>query len=125
MQSDEELLADVRPKCQTRRPARLQDYEVDYVGDRPQDSSQWKPPPSPPPPEQAAFLPQYGPVNLSHRYSSQPPFGGFPRDAAHYKTPQVAQGHLQRRNLAMDILPGAPTSQLWSSYIDPSFYPYI
>ena len=86
MLSDEERLADVRPKRHTRRPAKLQDFDVDYVENR-------------------------------HREPSW--------DAAHLETPQLAQRHLQRRNLAMDILPGAPTSQLWSSYRDPAFYPDI
>ncbi|XP_030584250.1 protein Niban 1a [Archocentrus centrarchus] len=67
----------------------------------------------------------YGPANQSHRYSSQPPSGGFPRNAAHIETPQLAQTHLQRRNLAMDISPGALTSQLWSPYRDPAVHPDI
>ena len=32
MESDEEMYPDVRPKRQIRRPVRLQDFEVDYMG---------------------------------------------------------------------------------------------
>lgn len=124
MTSAEELLDDVRPKRQTRLPTRFQDYDVEYEN-RPRDSSLWRSPPSPPHIEPAAFLPPSSAVNLSRHYSPQPPSGGSPWDAAHSKTPQLARDHLQRRNLARDILPGAPTSPRWGSYRDPSPYPDI
>ncbi|KAI3375062.1 hypothetical protein L3Q82_021583, partial [Scortum barcoo] len=104
-------------------PEGVQDFEVDYVGDRSRDPSQWRPPP--PPPEQTVFLPQDGPAYMSNFHSPQSPFGGFQGDAAHYETPQLAPGRLQRRNLATNILPETPTSYQWGSYRDPAFYPNI
>lgn len=118
MQSDEEFFPDVRPRRQTYRPARFQDYEVDYVSRHRPDNSQQRPLPSDPPPEQAAALFHYGPVNLSRLHSPQTSFGGFSRDAAHYETPQLAQDHLCRKNLAMDPLPESSAFQQWSPYPD-------
>lgn len=120
MQSDEELLPEVRPKRQTHRPARLQDYEVEYLGQRPPSPPQWRPLLSESPPRQPAVPSQYGPTNLSQFYSP-PPSGGSYRDAAHYETPQLAQDHRRRRSLAMDSSPEAPAFPQWSSHRNPSY----
>ena len=121
---EQELLDDVRPKLQTPRPNWLQDCDVDY-GYHPRDSSPGRPPPSSPHLEAAAFLPPYGEVNMSRHYSPQTPSGDFPQHTAHFESSQLTQGRPPRRNLAMDTLPGAPTSQMWSPHRDSSSYPDI
>ncbi|XP_029972685.1 uncharacterized protein LOC115406662 isoform X2 [Salarias fasciatus] len=121
MDSDEELFPDVRPKRQRQRPARFQDFEVDYLGRRPPRGRQRGPPLSEPPPKQHAALSPYGPTPLSPRYALRPPSGGSPRDAAHLETYQLAQDHLRRRSALKEPVPDAPPADPWISYGGPPY----
>ncbi|KAJ8333849.1 hypothetical protein SKAU_G00411680 [Synaphobranchus kaupii] len=97
MELDEEMYPAVRPKRQTRQPARLQDYEVDYVGYRQRDLSQWGLPS--PTTEGRVFQPREGPVQMTPFQASQTHSGSFRGDAAHHEIFQLAPGRIQRRDL--------------------------
>ncbi|KAJ8381811.1 hypothetical protein SKAU_G00025890 [Synaphobranchus kaupii] len=97
MELDEEMYPAVRPKRQTRQPARLQDYEVDYVGYRQRDLSQWGLPS--PTTEGRVFQPREGPVQMTPFQASQTHSGSFHGDAAHHEIFQLAPGRIQRRDL--------------------------
>ncbi|XP_023806317.1 SH3 and multiple ankyrin repeat domains protein 2 isoform X1 [Oryzias latipes] len=100
----EEMHPDVRPKRQFRRPVRLQDYEVDYVGYQPRDLPQWS---SPPPLRTLAPL-QEDPAQMSFFQPPQAPSESFMENAAHSETPQLAPSCFQRRNRGWETL-SAPT----------------
>ena len=121
MESDEEMYPAVRPKRQTRQPARLQDYEVDYVGYRHRDPLQWGLPS--PTTERGVFRPREGPVQMTPSQVPQTHSGSFHRDAAHHETLQLAPGRRQRRDLDGSAWPEHPSTSLYpqSPQLDFSF----
>ncbi len=118
MKSDEETYPDVRPKRPTCRPARLQDFEVDYVGCRQRDLLQWGLPS--PTTEGRVFLPWEGPVQMTYFQTSQAHSGSFHGNAAHLEIPQVAPERIQR-DLDNDVLSEHTHSYQGSLYLDSHF----
>lgn len=116
MEPDEEMYPDVRPKRETRRPARFQDFEVDYMGYRQRDLSQWALPS--PTREGRVYSPQESAVQMTPFQTSLTHSCGFHGNAAHHEIPQLAPTHHQRRSLDSDNLPGYTPSHLQSPYLD-------
>ncbi|KAG1926322.1 guanine nucleotide-binding protein G(I)/G(S)/G(O) subunit gamma-2 [Pimephales promelas] len=118
MESEEEMYPDVRPKRRVRRPARLQDFEVDYMGYSQRDQLQWNLPS--PALDRRGFLTQEGlqqmtPFQTAHHSS------GFTGNAAHPEFPQLAPDHSQRRDLGGFIHPARTPSFHQSPYLDSRF----
>lgn len=109
MESDEEMYPDVRPKRQIRRPVRLQDFEVDYMGYSHRDQHQWGL--SSPALDRRAF-----PFQTAYPHSS-----GFSGNAAHPEFPQLAPDHSQRRDLDGLSQPARTPSSHQSPYLDSRF----
>lgn len=107
----------MRPKRQTRRPDRLQDFEVDYVGYRLRDLV--KPGlPSSTREGGRVFCPHEGPVQMTPFQTSHIDSGSFYGNAAHHEIPQLAPGSIQRRDLVSDVLPEPTPSYQGSPYLD-------
>lgn len=118
MELEGEMFSDVRCRRQIQRPARYEDYEVDYVGYQQRDLPQMDL--SSPYTQRTAYHPREEPGLPSHLLTQTRP-GSLHGNAARPETPQLAPDCSQRRDLNTETLLEHAPSHLQSTYLASHF----